>query len=67
MNGARKVVSDPTSVVEAEIADPPRTSRALGPLRSVAAVVVFLLAWQFAVPLLNAARNGMITLFTPST
>jgi len=53
MNGARKVVSDPTSVVEAEIADPPRTSRALGPLRSVAAVVVFLLAWQFAVPLLN--------------
>ena len=53
MSGARKVVSDPTSVVEAEIADPPRTSRALGPLRSVAAVVVFLLAWQFAVPLLN--------------
>jgi len=53
MNGARKVVSDPTSVVEAEIAYPPRTSRGLGPLRSVAAVVVFLLAWQFAVPLLN--------------
>jgi NitT/TauT family transport system permease protein len=28
-------------------------AKALGPLRSVAAVVVFLLAWQFAVPLVN--------------
>jgi NitT/TauT family transport system permease protein len=45
MNGVPKVVPDPASVAVA--------SNALAPLRSVAAVVVFLLAWQFAVPLVD--------------
>ena len=52
MNGVRKVVSDPASVLVAqEPANRPRLVTALGPLRSLAAVVLFLLAWQFVVPL----------------
>jgi len=52
MNGVRKVVSDPASVlVGQEPANRPRLVTALGPLRSLAAVVLFLLAWQFVVPL----------------
>ena len=52
-----KVVSEPASI-PAPVGDEGsaasrRLAKALGPLRSVAAVVVFLLAWQFAVPLVN--------------
>jgi NitT/TauT family transport system permease protein len=54
MNGVRKVVTDAAPVVvEQDRANRPSTSHALAPLRSFAAVVVFLLAWQFAVPLLH--------------
>jgi NitT/TauT family transport system permease protein len=51
----RKIVSDPASVSlpeEPQLASRLRTT-SLGPLRSLAAVVVFLLAWQFLVPLVN--------------
>jgi NitT/TauT family transport system permease protein len=51
----RKIVSDPGSVSlpeEPQLGSRLRTTR-LGPLRSLAAVVVFLLAWQFLVPLVN--------------
>ena len=52
-----KVISEPASI-PAPVGDEgsaasPRLAKALGPLRSVAAVVVFVLAWQFAVPLVN--------------
>jgi NitT/TauT family transport system permease protein len=51
----RKIVSDPGSVSlpeEPQLGSRLRTTR-LGALRSLAAVVVFLLAWQFLVPLVN--------------
>jgi NitT/TauT family transport system permease protein len=51
----RKIVSDPASVSlpeEPQLASRLRTT-SLGPLRSLAAVVVFVLAWQFLVPLVN--------------
>ena len=51
----RKIVSDPASVSlpeEPRLGSRLRTTR-LGPLRSLTAVVVFLLAWQFLVPLVN--------------
>ena len=47
INGMRKVVPSPMSV------SPQRTANALAPVRSLAAVVAFLLAWQFLVPLVN--------------
>ena len=62
MNAPEKVVCDPISgsktvadrvVAVADEADRPRASKARGPLRSFAAVAVFLLAWQFLVPLVH--------------
>jgi NitT/TauT family transport system permease protein len=47
INGMRKGVPSPMSV------SPQRTANALAPVRSLAAVVAFLLAWQFLVPLVN--------------
>jgi NitT/TauT family transport system permease protein len=47
INGMRKVVPSPMLV------SPQRTANALAPVRSLAAVVAFLLAWQFLVPLVN--------------
>jgi len=47
INGMRKVVPSPMSV------SPQRTANSLAPVRSLAAVVAFLLAWQFLVPLVN--------------
>ena len=55
MNAPEKIVSDPDSVSLAPAGDAPRsrTAKARGPLRSFTAVAVFLLAWQFLVPLVH--------------
>src|SRR6185312_14778874 len=54
MNGARKAVSGPVvAMTDEPVTDRQRSSKARGPLRSFVAVVAFLLAWQFLVPLLH--------------